>query len=106
MYLLPPEYFRYLEERLQRLEKENEELKRRIAEIKPIHIENINYKIQELVVQELSGTLNIGLSGEMDENLLKRVLEEDQNLGEQINLHDLEASQQKKDEADGMEPEG
>lgn len=92
MYWLPPDYLHWLEERLLNLEKEYEELRNRLEQLKPIHIENLNYKIQELVVRELSGTLNIGLSGELDEQLVKSMLEEgsNQEQGEAIQLHDLE----------------
>ncbi|WP_171016987.1 spore germination protein GerPC [Pseudalkalibacillus caeni] len=59
-----------LQKRLKQVEEENDKLKSEIQNIKPIVIENINYKIQELNVKELSGTLNIGMSGELDpENL-------------------------------------
>jgi hypothetical protein len=34
--------------------------------MKCVNIENINYKIQELTVQQLSGTLNIGMSALTD----------------------------------------
>ena len=54
--LLPPEYLRWLEDKLTKSEKENEELKKMVKELKPIHIENLNYKIQELVVREFIGT--------------------------------------------------
>ena len=81
-----------VKERLLNLEKEYEELRNRLEQLKPIHIENLNYKIQELVVRELSGTFNIGLSGEPDEQLVKSMLEEDSNQeqGEAIQLNDLE----------------
>ncbi len=38
----------------------------RLEGIKPIRIEAINYKIQELTVKELSGTLNIGMTALSD----------------------------------------
>lgn len=88
--LLPPEYLRWLEDKLTKLEKENEELKKMVKELKPIHIENLNYKIQELVVQELSGTLNIGLTGEIDEKQIKNWLEKEEKEGEPIVPQDME----------------
>ncbi|EGL82731.1 hypothetical protein CathTA2_1739 [Caldalkalibacillus thermarum TA2.A1] len=88
---LPPEYIQHLEERLQKLEKDNEELKQKLENIKPVHIENINYKIQELVVQELSGTLNIGLTAEADAEEIQRWFNGDGKEGVQIN--DLEENQ-------------
>ncbi|WP_078429309.1 spore germination protein GerPC [Alkalihalobacterium alkalinitrilicum] len=58
------EMLKQLEQRIRALEQENEELKHQLDEVRPIVIENINYKIQEINVQELKGTLNIGWSGE------------------------------------------
>jgi hypothetical protein len=57
------EMLRQFEQRIQILEEENEALKKKLAEVRPIVIENINYKIQEINVEELKGTLNIGWSG-------------------------------------------
>ncbi|RXJ02388.1 hypothetical protein DS745_06705 [Anaerobacillus alkaliphilus] len=65
-----------LQNKLEEMEKENEELKEKVQNIKPINIENINYKIQELTVEELSGSLNIGLSALTDAENLKKLLEE------------------------------
>jgi hypothetical protein len=65
-----------LQEKMELIEKENEHLKEKVEKIKPINIENINYKIQELTVEELSGTLNIGLSALTDAENLKKLLEE------------------------------
>ncbi|MFN7251368.1 MAG: spore germination protein GerPC [Anaerobacillus sp.] len=65
-----------LQQKIEEVEKENEELKEKVENIKPINIENINYKIQELTVEELSGTLNIGLSALTDAENLKKLLEE------------------------------
>ncbi|MCT8136645.1 hypothetical protein H1D32_02105 [Anaerobacillus sp. CMMVII] len=65
-----------LQNKLEEIEKENEELKEKVENLKPINIENINYKIQELTVEELSGTLNIGLSALTDAENLKKLLEE------------------------------
>src|SRR5690606_27336783 len=82
---------RYLEESNIRLDKENKKLQEQIEQIKPIHIENINYKIQELVVKELSGTLNIGMTGFTDpQELAKWVSEETTSEENEINLRDLE----------------
>ncbi len=51
-----------LVDKLARLEAENKKLSEKLLEVRPIRIEAIHYKVQELSVQELSGTLNIGLS--------------------------------------------
>lgn len=65
-----------LQDKLGEIEKENEQLKEKVSNLKPINIENINYKIQELTVEELSGSLNIGLSALTDAENLKKLLEE------------------------------
>ncbi|WP_209124777.1 spore germination protein GerPC [Alkalihalobacillus sp. BA299] len=58
------EMLKQLEQRIRTLEEENLALKKKLDEVRPIVIENINYKIQEINVDELKGTLNIGWSGE------------------------------------------
>lgn len=63
-----------LEDQLHAMELENNQLKERLNQIKTITIENINYKIQELTVQQLSGTLNIGLSALTDPEEIKKWL--------------------------------
>lgn len=65
-----------LQQKIEDVEKENGDLKEKVENIKPINIEAINYKIQELTVEELSGTLNIGLSALTDAENLKKLLEE------------------------------
>jgi hypothetical protein len=65
-----------LQQKIEEVKKENEDLKEKVENINPINIENINYKIQELTVEELSGTLNIGLSALTDAENLKKLLEE------------------------------
>lgn len=101
MYLfLPPEYLRWLEEKLTQLEIENERLKKMVEELKPIHIENLNYKIQELVVQELSGTLNIGLTGEIDEQQIKKWLGEEKE-GERVIPQDMEGEEGERNNGSG-----
>lgn len=75
-----------------RIQKENEELQQQVRHIKPIHIENINYKIQELIVRELKGTLNIGLTTLADEKQLNKLLKDQETDGE-INLQDLDTNQ-------------
>lgn len=65
-----------LQDKFEEIEKEKEDLKEKVENIKPINIENINYKIQELTVEELSGALNIGLSALTDAENLKKLLNE------------------------------
>ncbi|GAA0379262.1 spore germination protein GerPC [Bacillus horti] len=88
MYYQYPDFFRILEEKVQRLEQENEELRGKIEQLKPIHIENINYKIQELTVRELKGTLNIGMTALSDPEEIKKWLTETD--GEEVQLQDME----------------
>lgn len=70
-----------LEQRIQALEKQqkeleeaNQKLKDQLAEAKKDQGGNITYKIQELHVNELKGTLNIGLTTLADEGQLKDML--------------------------------
>jgi len=63
-------------EKLNQLEEENKELKEDINKIKPLTIENINYKIQDLHVQDLSGNLMVGLTALSDAEELQKLLEE------------------------------
>ncbi len=53
---------RQLAETVAKLEEENRKLSEKLSEVRPIRIDAIHYKVQELSVHELSGTLNIGLS--------------------------------------------
>ena len=50
------------ERKVESLEKKLRILQEKVDQLKPIHIENIHYKIQELSVKDLSGALNIGMS--------------------------------------------
>jgi hypothetical protein len=85
-------------QRFHLIENENEKLKEKLAQIKPIHIENINYKIQELDVKELKGTLNIGMTALTDAEKLKEWIGESE--GEDIQFNDMEQKQAEKNEAD------
>lgn len=69
------ERLQQLENELTSLKKENQELKEKIASIKPIQIDKIEYKIHELQVQTLSGTLNVGLTANGDETCMGEVIE-------------------------------
>lgn len=78
-----------LHEKIEKIAAENEQLKEKVENIKPINIENINYKIQELSVEELSGTLNIGMTALTDpENITKLMNEQ-----EPIKFNDLDTEQ-------------
>ncbi|OIJ14159.1 hypothetical protein BKP35_08155 [Anaerobacillus arseniciselenatis] len=87
-----------IQQKMKEIEEENENLKEKIKDIKPINIENINYKIQELTVEELSGALNIGLSALTDAENLKKLLNEN---GE-IKFNDLDTNMEENfEEMDG-----
>lgn len=78
------------EDKLKAMKEENENIKKRLDEIKPIHIENINYKIQELDVKELSGTLNIGMTALSDPEKIKQWMSEADE--SDVHLNDMEQS--------------
>jgi hypothetical protein len=63
-------------EKLNKIEEDHKKLQEEIKNIKPITIENINYKIQDLSVQELSGTLLVGLTALSEAEELKKLLTE------------------------------
>ncbi|MBA4601105.1 spore germination protein GerPC [Thermoactinomyces mirandus] len=80
--MLRPHPFYYIEQRLQsleqeitRLRQENTALKEKIEQLKPIQIEKIEYKVHELRVETLSGTLNIGLTANGEESGIGEVIE-------------------------------
>jgi spore germination protein PC len=56
------QYFEYLRYEIEKLHKEQEAIRRQISEIKPVHVDKLEYKIQELNIEKLSGLLNLGLS--------------------------------------------
>ncbi|MNC25585.1 Spore germination protein GerPC [compost metagenome] len=65
-----------LEEQLRRLEEANQKLKEQVDGLKPAQYGNITYKVQELHVNELTGTLNIGLTSLADEGQMKAMMEQ------------------------------
>ncbi|GGG09874.1 spore germination protein GerPC [Paenibacillus abyssi] len=77
---------RQLEDKLLLVENESQQLKKALQQIKPVHIENISYKVQELTVQELSGTLNIGLTALSDPEQLEKWLKQ-KEMDEDKDLH-------------------
>ncbi|MRG29479.1 hypothetical protein GIJ05_15200 [Laceyella tengchongensis] len=74
-----------LENRLQMLVNENEALQQQVKQLKPLHIDKIEYKIHELHVETLSGTLNIGLTATGEENGVGEIIE--QVVKQQGNTH-------------------
>ena len=84
-----PRYLQPIMEKLKEMEEENKKLKEEIKNIKPITIENINYKIQDLSVEELSGTLLVGLSALSDAEELKKLLSDNG----QVVLNDIDTEE-------------
>jgi len=73
---------RQLEERMARLEGTVQILERLLRQLKPVHIDNIHYKIQELHLRDLSGTLNVGLTALTDPKQLEEWLKKQPEPGE------------------------
>ncbi|MDF2925984.1 MAG: hypothetical protein K0R57_4898 [Paenibacillaceae bacterium] len=65
-----------LEQRVLELESDNKDLREQLAGIKPVQCGNITYKVQELHVNELTGTLNIGLTSLAEEGQLKDMIDQ------------------------------
>lgn len=65
---------RELEDRLRQAEDELRELRTETARTRPIRIDAIHYKVQELVVSELSGTLHVGLTALTDPKSLEKIV--------------------------------
>lgn len=70
-----------MEQEMENLRKEQEELKKKVDAIQPITIENLVYKIQELNVQTLSGTLNVGLTTQGEGENVNQLIEKMQREG-------------------------
>ncbi|MEX2103875.1 MAG: spore germination protein GerPC [Bacilli bacterium] len=66
----------WLNERVTGLEMENQKLKEDLSKIQPIHIDSIVYKIQELQIKDLKGTLNIGITAQADEKTIDKFMQE------------------------------
>ncbi|MBU8906374.1 spore germination protein GerPC [Desertibacillus haloalkaliphilus] len=69
-----------LQKKIEEIEEENQQLKEKLESIQPINIENINYKVQELTVKELSGTLNIGMTALTDPENIKELIKEHEDI--------------------------
>lgn len=63
-------------EKIDEMEKKQKKMQQQIEAIKPLTIENINYKIQDLHVDELSGSLLVGLTGLSEAEELQQLLRE------------------------------
>jgi hypothetical protein len=75
------QYFEYLRQEIEKIRYENELLRKQVEELKPIKVEKMEYKIQELNIQTLSGMLNLGLSlngdGENISDLAEKIIQEE-----------------------------
>jgi light-regulated signal transduction histidine kinase (bacteriophytochrome) len=58
----------------EQVESANKQLKEQLEGIQPVQCGNITYKVQELHVKELTGTLNIGLTSLAEEGQLKDMI--------------------------------
>lgn len=86
---------RQLEDRALLAEKEVRDLKEAFQRIKPINIEAINYKVQELAVSDLSGTLNVGLTALADPEQLQQWLHQGEGgSGGGVTLENLQHPQE------------
>lgn len=68
------ERLQVMEQRQQELEEENKRLQERIDSMEPVRCGDITYKIQELHIKELTGTLNIGLTSLAEEGQIQDMI--------------------------------
>ncbi|WP_164491589.1 spore germination protein GerPC [Staphylospora marina] len=59
-----------LEKQVRKLAEENKELKEKLENLKPVQIDKVEYKIHDLSIDTLSGTLNVGLTANTDDPAL------------------------------------
>lgn len=78
--------FLQMEGQLRQLEEANRLLKEQVEAVKPAQYGNITYKVQELHVNELTGTLNIGLTSLADEGQLKTMMEQMKLDGQELQI--------------------
>lgn len=80
-----------LEKELQKLKTEQKILLEKIEGIKPVQIGTMEYKIHELSVHTLSGTLNLGLTANADEKTMQSIMEDIRKEGKfKVSLGDTE----------------
>ncbi|SEN66402.1 spore germination protein GerPC [Lihuaxuella thermophila] len=79
MYIHPYHYLyeqlQQLQQQIDTLKQENAELRDKIAQMRPVQIDKIEYKIHELQIQTLSGTLNVGLTANGEDTCMGEVIE-------------------------------
>jgi hypothetical protein len=64
-----------LEKETAELKKEIRELKEKLDQLRPVHIDKLEYKIHELHIDTLSGTLNVGLTANGDDSAVGEIIE-------------------------------
>jgi spore germination protein PC len=99
-----------LKTQIEALKKENEELRVKMEAIKPLHIERIEYKIHELHVDTLSGTLNVGLTATGDDScvgeVIEKIVEEHRsNIIDEEDQQEIEEGNQQRKAESEVEPE-
>lgn len=91
----------HLQQRVTDLENELAALRKEMQQIKPVVIENMNYKIHELQIKELSGALQIGLSasgaGEGFDSFIKEMVEKQQSMNMQMGGNEEETDEKTED---------
>ncbi|WP_018933167.1 hypothetical protein [Gracilibacillus lacisalsi] len=91
-------------EKLNQLEEENKQIKEELANKKSITVENVNNKIQDLNVQELSGSLLVGLSALSDAEELQELLSEQEPVFfNDMNTEQFENNMMQQQNAEGEE---
>jgi len=83
---------RGLEDRVLLAEREVQALRESITQLRPVQIGSVQYKVQELSVSELSGTLNVGLTSLADPKQLEDLLSAsgESNGGQSVQLEHLQ----------------
>jgi hypothetical protein len=75
------QYLEYLRQEIEKLRIENEQLRNQIKNIQPIQVGKLEYKIQELNIEQLSGMLNLGISlngdGDNMTDLAEKLIQEE-----------------------------
>lgn len=98
-----------LSEKLSQIEEEQQQIKQDMENMNPVNVENINYKIQDLNVQDLSGTLLVGLTALSDAKKLQELLADN----DAVSFNDMNTEEvannmmnQQSEEADGNDQHG
>ncbi|SET55204.1 Spore germination protein GerPC [Oceanobacillus limi] len=104
------EHLEKIYDKLNKLEEENKQMKDELASKKTINVENVNYKIQDLHVEDLSGALLVGLTSWSDAEELQELLSQngpvmfnDINTDEMQNAMMNQQNEEKETDADVQE---